>query len=181
MDTIHYQLDHFNCYYNNGLDRFIDSLETFCALLNKSDDKTKKLFILTHICDETYKMLSVVCHPDKPKDKSYADIVHLLRSFEHVKRPTDSVFSERRKFYLEKQKEAETIAQWSERVRELAMKCKFCNGYDDIFRDRFISGLNNVQMQELFFDENHTQLTYERAVRISRHREIFLNEQKEKK
>lgn len=45
-------------------------------------------------------------------------------------------------------------------------------------RDRFITGLNDIGFQKIFFDEDHTQLTYQKAVKISLRHEIFLNEQK---
>lgn len=66
-------------------------------------------------------MLNNACLPDKPTDKSYAKIIQLMRNYA-IELPA-SVFAERRKFYQEKQEKNETITDWCERLRKLAMKC----------------------------------------------------------
>lgn len=149
---------------------FIERLEQFFVLNDVNDDSKKRAIMLTAIDDQVYKVLQNFCHPQLPKDKTYAELVELLHN-EYVTRT--SLFRERAKFYSARQLKNETISEWFDRLKYLSAECKFGGRFDTIMLDRFISGLRATSILDRLCEEDEN-LTIQRAVEIATNKESFL-------
>lgn len=124
----------------------------------------KRRAILLNSCDEDcYKLLSDLCVPNNPPDKSYTQLVVLLDN--HFGSVT-SVFGERKRFYSAVKHQCETVSQWAARVKNLSSKCKFGTELNTILRDKFIMGFDKGTILDRLLEEDET-LSLENAISIA--------------
>ena len=99
--------------------------------------------LLSSIGGKTYTLLRNWTTPDKPKDKSYADIVKILK--EHLS-PAPLVVAERFRFHKRDQKESKSINEYVAQIRKMSKYCNFPD-LNDTLRDRLVCGLRTEQTQ----------------------------------
>ena len=99
--------------YTKRLDQFL--------VVNGVADGTKKVAVfLTVIRGRVYAMLRNLLAPTKPADKSYSELVKVMK--DHLKlKPL--VIAERFKFHQRDQRDGETVAQHLAELRKLTEKC----------------------------------------------------------
>ena len=117
--------------------------------------------LLSSIGGKTYTLLRNWTTPDKPKDKSYADIVKILK--EHLS-PAPLVIAEKIRFHKRDQKESESINEYVAQIRKLSEYCNFPD-LNDTLRDRLVCGLRAEQTQTKLLSMQ--TLTLEKAIQIS--------------
>ena len=99
--------------YTKQLDQFL--------VANGVADGTKKVAVfLTIIGGRAYAMLRNLLAPTKPSDKSYSELVKVMK--DHLK-PKPLVIAERFKFYQRDQRDSETVAQHLAELHKLTEKC----------------------------------------------------------
>lgn len=142
------------------LDSFVERLEYVFTIRDIVDENKN----LTQMDDESYNTIRINCRPALPKEKSYADLKEVLRRYccKTESRP----YLERRKFYNEKQNANSGVLLLVDRLRAQAIKCNFQEGFDDILRDRFISGLL-PKFQAKFFELSDENISFEDAIHIA--------------
>lgn len=86
-----------------------------------SDDK-KRAYLITSLCDDTYKLLASLSVPKQPDELKFSELIVLLEK--HFK-PAISYFASRRKFYYAKQGHEESVREFAARLRSLAGECGF--------------------------------------------------------
>lgn len=145
---------------------FSERLDQFFEV-NDIDDVKKRALLLTALDDQIYKTLRDLCHPQLPKDKTYAELIDLLNKQFVVR---TSVFRERAKFYLARQYANESISNWFARIKNLSVDCKFGEQFDVIMLDRFISGLRATSILDRLCEEAE-DLTIQKAVEIATSKE----------
>lgn len=120
-------------------------------LANSIPEDRKVAVLLTLVSVNVYKILKNLCHPLKPKEKNYQQLIDLLSS-QFKKRV--SVFRRRLHFNLLAQGQ-ETVNQWYVRVKTVASECQF----DGIMlaervKDKFVVGLRPGPILDRLCEEN---------------------------
>ena len=100
--------------------------------------------------------------PVLPKDKSYEDLVTLLKK--HYD-PEPIVIAEHFQFYKRSQKPGESIADYLASLRRLASRYQFCAFLAEALRDRLVCGLLSKDIQKALLMK--ADLTLEKALEIS--------------
>ena len=117
-------------------------------------EPTKKVAVLiSYLSMETYKTIRDRCFPDMPKDKSYEDLVQLLK--EQYSIPIN-VFRERITFYKATQNTDETCLDWYTRLKRLSINCAF-KSLQEVLVDRFISGMRQGAVLDRLVEEDATK------------------------
>lgn len=144
-----------------------DDWETYTERLElyfiANDVKTEKqaAVLLTKISPDTYKLVRDLCAPDKPSTKSYAELVKLVN--DHLN-PKPSETMERCKFYQTHQTTTESVADFTARLKNLAINCNFGDAKVAL-RDQLVCGLRDHATKKTLFREE--KLTYESAYKIA--------------
>ena len=128
---------------------YFERLELYFIANGVTANKVVPVF-LTVIGAKTYSILEHSLAPDKPKDKTLAELKEvLLAHFE----PEPLLIAERFHFHKRDQKEGEPLADFVAELRSLASNCQFGAHLDDALRDRFVCGLRNESIQKILLME----------------------------
>lgn len=146
-------------------------LQDFFDENNMIENKKKTAIFLTVVGKETYSLLRQILAPELPSTKTIEDLCGKLK--DHVKQQTVDIF-ERYKFYVRKQHDGESIADYINDLRKLSAHCDFRSFLSEALRDKFICGLNNANIRERMMA--HKQLSLETAVEFAKNLEITENE-----
>ena len=139
---------------------YIERLEQYFAVNEISNEKRVPA-LLSLIGGKTYALLRNLTTPDKTKDKSYADIVKVLK--EHLS-PAPLEIAERYRFHKRDQRDSESIHEYVAQLRKLSEHCNFPD-LNNTLRDRIVCGLKSEQIQKKLLSVQG--LTLEKAVQIS--------------
>ena len=107
---------------------------------------------LSTVGTRTYHLLRDLFSPDKPQDKTLADVYKKLT--EHYE-PTPIVIAERFRFHQRNQAPQESITTF---LAELAIHCDFGDKLTEVLRDRFVCGLRNSGIQRRLLTEKKLTL-----------------------
>lgn len=128
-----------------------ETWEIYCERLkhfysaNKITDNDKRKSILLSACgSKAYKLMCNLLAPDKPGDKSFNDLVTLLK--QHYN-PIPSEVAQRFKFNNRIQQQEESIAEFVQKLRGLSVQCNFENHLEKMIRDRLVAGLRDKEVQ----------------------------------
>ena len=103
-----------------------------------------------------YKLLHSLVSPEQPKDKTYSEIVEVVKK--HYS-PAPSEIVERFKFHSRVRKDEATY------VAELAENCNFGDSLSTMLLDRLVCGINSETMQKRLLAES--KLTLDDALKIA--------------
>ena len=115
--------------------------------------------LLSVLGAKTYSLLRSLTAPDKPQDKSYEQLVTILKA--HFE-PKPLLIAERFHFYRRNQAIGESLAQFVAGLRRLATHCEFGDQLNDALRDHFVCGLRSESIQKRLLSEQ--ALTFTRAL-----------------
>lgn len=135
-----------------------------------SDDK-KRAYLITSLCDDTYKLLASLSVPKKPDELKFTELIVLLEK--HFK-PAISYFASRRKFYYAKQGHEESVREFAARLRSLAGDCGFKSSeLELLMRDIFVFGLTEAKIQDRLQEEDATSsdITFKKLLNLTLKRE----------
>ena len=97
--------------------------------------------------------------PEQPKEKSYNDLVAVLKK--HFE-PKPIVIAERFHFHRRAQAVGESISEYMAELRKLTIHCHFVEYLDETLRDCLVCGLRNEAIQRKLLTE--ADLTVARAL-----------------
>uniref|UniRef100_A0A1Y1NM66 Retrotransposon gag domain-containing protein n=2 Tax=Photinus pyralis TaxID=7054 RepID=A0A1Y1NM66_PHOPY len=140
---------------------YVARLEQY-FLANKVSDNLKLPTLLTVVGDDTYELMVNLCDPDKPEEKTFAELVKIVKK--HLE-PAPSEIAERYKFRLRKQELNESVSEYVTALKSLAKKCNFKSTLEENLRDQLVYGLKSDVIKQRLFAE--TDLTYAKAVELS--------------
>ena len=139
----------------NWLERLEDRVEL--AVFEQSDklptdeaEKTAKMeylkrrYLTSSLGPASYKLLKLYCQPAKISEISYADIKKLM--IEKLS-PKTNPANEQYKFNIMKQEASENLTMFMARIKEAATTCEFGDQYDNMVRNRFITGLRDCKIR----------------------------------
>ncbi|XP_072145332.1 uncharacterized protein [Dermacentor andersoni] len=150
---------------------YVERFDHYWKVTQNKDDSLKKSAFITAIGKRPYKTLKDLLLPAKPEDKSFNEIVAVLR--EHYS-PGSKVIAERFKFNRRYQVEGETISAFAVELRHMAARCEFGPFLDDALRDRFVAGLSDASIQASLLKKK--ELSFETAYDLARSAELAAKE-----
>ena len=117
-----------------------------------------------HCCQSSigpapYKLLRSLLSPEKPNDKTFAELADLLG------RPPPSEIMQRFRFNSRTRSAGESVAVYVADLRRLAEFCDFGGTLNKMIRDRLVCGVNHEGIQKKLLAER--DLTYDRALLIA--------------
>ena len=130
-----------------------DSWDIYCERLthcfaarNINDDDThvKRVIMLSEMGKKAYILLTNLCAPAKPGDKTFAELVKLMCQHQH---PTPSVIIERLKFHKRDRHPTESVAAYVSELCRLYGTCDFGDNLDSSLRDHLVYGINDYTIQ----------------------------------
>ena len=147
--------------------QYWERLQCFFDANDIEEDEKKRAILLTVIGSATYKVLSNLTSPTKPKEKPLADLIALLKK--HFE-PTPSEIVQRYKFNTRCRQPSESIATFMSEVRAIAEHCNFGQTLDVMLRDRLVCGINDKVIQKRLLAED--KLTLAKAMEIAQAMEM---------
>lgn len=145
---------------------YVERMELFFVAHDVAADK-QVATLLSTMGASAYGLLRNLVQPEKPKDKSFQQIVAVLRRYYE---PKPLVIAERFRFRKCVQKSNESASQFAAELQQLAAKCDFGDRLDESLRDGFVSGINNEACQRKLLSEDG--LTFAKALEIAMNMEI---------
>ena len=128
-----------------------------------TDNNLKRVKFLSVIRPRTFKLLRNLITPNKPGDKSYEELVKVLKDHFSLKQ---SEIVQRSKFYSRLRKPGENVSSYVAELHALVDHCSFGNSLDIMIRDRLVCGINEDSIQKRLLTECD-KLTLDKAIRIA--------------
>ena len=127
------------------------------------DPGIQKAVLLSSCGPSTYQLLRGLAMPAKPSEKSYQELVKMLK--DHLN-PKPNTIAERFKFNSRVRKTNETISQFLAELRKLTEHCAYGTTIDEMIRDRLVCGVGDKKIQQKLLSEG-ADLTLDRAAKIA--------------
>lgn len=128
----------------------------------ESEDK-KRAILLTMSGPATYQLIRNLCAPTKPTQKSFDQLVKVVR--DHYE-PPPPVMQQRFSFHSRSRQPGESIMEFVTDLKKLSEHCEFGDSLNDMLRDRLMCGVNNDRVQRSLLNES-SMLTFEKAFNIA--------------
>jgi len=126
-------------------------------------DEKKKFALLASLGGDAFELVADSCLPKKPSEKSYQEIVTLIKQQISAKRLPIAV---RYEFYQLRQGK-DDIKTYVRKLRHCADECEFGNQLDDRLRDQFVIGLSNKEALKRMLTEKLADLSITKAIDIA--------------
>ena len=144
---------------NKCVDPTTDSWDIYCERLHhcftarnidENATELKRAILLSEMGKTAYTLLRNLCAPVKPGDKTFAELIKLMRRHQH---PQPSIIVERLKFHKRDRQPSESVAAYVSELRRLSVTCDFENNLDSSLRDRLVCGINDDGIQRRLLAE----------------------------
>ena len=109
--------------------------------------------LISVISAKAYDVLSDLCSPIPPTEKTYAQLTTILKN--HFA-PNKLVIAEIYRFHNCTQREGESVTALAANMKHLASTCQFGTHLNEALRDRFVCGLRSKETQKKLLTEEHT-------------------------
>ncbi len=136
-------------------------------------DKKKVAVTISLIGKNTYSTLKDLCLSDLPCDKSYEAITTLLRGFY---KPKVLEVAETYRFHQTVQKENESVNEYANKLKRLAVHCNFGQYLQRALRDQFVGGVRSQSTRKKRLSEDRT---FEQALKVAQADELADKESKQ--
>ena len=140
---------------------YVERIEQFFIVNSVGEDK-KVAVLLSSMGPVTYRVLSDLLYPVKPKEKNFKELADCLQS--HISPPVLKI-AERFKIMKRTQRENEDVSCYATALRQLAVTCQYGAFLDDALTQCFVCGLINSRVQRRLLLEQ--ELTFEKAVELA--------------
>ena len=127
----------------------------------RAADKKKVSHTIAVVGKTMHGTMKDLCLPNKPTDKSFDEICRLLKDY---LQPSMLVVAESYKFHQAKQEADESVAVFANRLKQLAVNCKFDHFVQRALRDQFVCGIRNGNTFKKLLSQNKT---FEECLNIS--------------
>ncbi|XP_062297408.1 uncharacterized protein K02A2.6-like [Scomber scombrus] len=145
------------------------SWEEYCEVLhhffeaNEIDDASRqKAILLSSVGSQTYSLMRNLVSPAKPGDKTFDELVKLLK--EHFN-PKPSEIVQRFKFNSRNRKNGETVMEYVAVLRKLSQDCNYGDKLSEMIRDRLVCGIGDDRIQRRLLSE--PDLTFDKALKLA--------------
>uniref|UniRef100_H3AQV6 ribonuclease H n=1 Tax=Latimeria chalumnae TaxID=7897 RepID=H3AQV6_LATCH len=127
-----------------------------------TDTSKKKAILLSGVVAQTYSLMRNLLSPEKPGDKTFEDLVNLLKK--HFN-PKPSEIVQRFKFNSRNRKSGETVGEYDAELRKLLQDCNYGETLTQMLRRRLVCSINEDRIQRRLLSE--TDLTFENALKLA--------------
>ena len=141
---------------------YIERLQQYFVANDIKGNERQRAVLLSICGASTYQLIRSVVSPAKPTEKTFDELVTLLR--EHYF-PKPSVTMQRFVFNSRSRKQGESVTTFVADLRRLSEYCEFGDSLVEMLRDRLICGINNDRMQRHLLAES--KLSFEKAYELS--------------
>ena len=141
---------------------YVERLEFYFIANGIEDPEKKRAVLLTVSSPATYKLIQNLSAPKKTSEKSYDELVALVKS--HYT-PKPSVIVQRFQFHSRTQKPGETVATFVAELRQLSEFCEFGASLEDMLRDQLVCGIASGSIQRRLLAE--PELTLQKAQNLA--------------
>ena len=117
---------------------YVERLELYSIANGIEDARKKRAVLLTVSGASTYKLIRNLSAPTKPAEKSFDNLVALLKSHYN---PKPSAIMQRFQFHSHTQRTGETVTAFIAELRQLSEFCEFGATLEDMLRDRLVCGI----------------------------------------
>ncbi|XP_062714146.1 uncharacterized protein K02A2.6-like [Aedes albopictus] len=140
--------------------------------IEEAEDERRAAFLLTAVSMEVYQIVKNLCFPKLPEEKKFSEVCDLLKQ---RFTPTLVVFRERARFFEARQGDAESIMEWSTRLKKLAANCDFGIDLDVFIKNLFVVGLRRGPLFERVCEEEATA-SFDVLIKIALKKESTLQQ-----
>ena len=113
-----------------------------------TDGDRQRSILLAKVGPSTHALISSLVSPAKPCDKSFKDLVTLLKKHYN---PEPSEIVQRFKFHTRVRQTSETVSQFIAELRSIPRYCNFKETLNDALRDRIVCGCMYLSFQIKIF------------------------------
>ncbi|XP_063363503.1 uncharacterized protein LOC134652262 [Cydia amplana] len=143
---------------------FKSRLTKFFLVNSISEADKKSAITITHLSDESYRLVRNLAYPKEIDSLTYDALVLLLD--EHFKQK-QCTFADKAKFFGAMKSAGETLSEWAARLRGLASYCDFGTALETNLRDRFVLGLGSGSVRDKLFEQKPSSLTFAKALELA--------------
>lgn len=143
-------------------EEYCEIMEHFFTANDITEGDKKKSILLSVVGAQTYSLMRNLLSPEKPGDKTFAQLVTLLKN--HFN-PKPSEIVQRFKFDSRMRRPTESVAEYVAELRKLAQDCNYGETLPQMLRDRLGCGINDDRIQRRLLSE--TNLTFESALSLA--------------
>ncbi len=130
---------------------------------NEIDDASRqKAILLTSVGSQTYSLMRNLVSPTKPGDKTFDELVKLLK--DHFN-PKPSEIVQRFKFNSRNRQHGETVMEYVAVLRKLVQDCNYGDKLSEVIRDRLVCGIGDDRIQRRLLSE--PDLTFDKALKLA--------------
>lgn len=153
---------------NANLSNFLRSLDIYLKAtgLDAKDDETKVAILLNHAGEEAQKKFQTFKLTPENR-KKYKEVV---AAFVKYCKPMKNETYDRYKFFVRVQQEGEDFDSFVTDVKMLASECNFGQLEDSLVRDKIVSGIRDLSLQERLLQQ--VDLTVQKAENLCRSAEV---------
>ena len=152
---------------NDNWIEYTERLEHYFTANEITDAGKKRAVLLSSCRAKTYKLIRNLVPPGKPTDKTFAELVNIVKN--HLN-PRPSTIVYRLKFNSRFRQPRETIHQYVAELRSLSEHCDFRDQLEDMIRDRLVCGVNDERIQRRLLAES--RLDFKKALELATAMEI---------
>ncbi|CAH3146199.1 unnamed protein product [Porites lobata] len=140
-----------------SINRYLERLEQYFVAnsvpANSAESHKRRAILISVIGAKAYHILSDLCSPTPPSEKTSAQLTTILKN--HFP-PKKLVIAERYRFHNCTQREDESVTAFTANLKHLASTCQFGTCLNEALRDRFVCGLCSKETQKKLLFEEHT-------------------------
>ena len=115
--------------------------------MDTDEDAERRRAVLLTVCGApTYSLIKYLLAPAKPSDKSYEELVNLVKRHYH---PKPGQIVSRYKVYTHHRQDGQSVSEFVADLRRLAELCEFIDKLEEMLRDFFIIGIIDSILQKL--------------------------------
>ena len=140
---------------------YTERLQQYFTANDVAEGKQKAI-LLSGCGVATYRLIKNLTAPDKPTDKTFAQLVQLVGEHHN---PKPSVIVEHFRFNMRTRQQGESVATFIAELRHLTRYCNFGDSLKDMLRDRLVCGIENGPIQRRLLAE--PSLTLDKAIKIA--------------
>ncbi|KAK0149179.1 hypothetical protein N1851_010298 [Merluccius polli] len=132
------------------------------APFDSETQTSMQTILLSSVGSQTYSLMRNLVSPAKPGDKTFDELVKLLK--DHFN-PKPSEIVQRFKFNSRNRKHGETVMEYVAVLRKLAQDCNYGDKLSEMIRDRLVCGIGDDRIQHRLLSE--PDLTFDKALKLA--------------
>ena len=152
---------------STNIERYLERLEEYLVANGVTEDSTdrqkRRATLISVMGGKAYNVLSDLCSPSTPSQKTYALLATILK--DHFA-PKKLVIAERYIFHNCTQREGESVSSFAANLKHLAATCQFGTHLNEALHVRLVCGVKSKEIQKkLLTEERNFDEALENALR----------------